>query len=278
MEKTRTKQSISAVLILTLMLSVFVIPAVSADNAYAASKMKISKKKATLKVGKKLTLKVKNKKKKKKVKWSSSKKSVATVSKKGKVTAKKAGKATITAKVGKKKFKCKITVKAAAPSIGTAKNPYNPYNGITMKTVNGTMYFKLNSIKKGNDAIVFLKTGNEWSTNDELNYGTDHPGTTIMVFDYDVKAVSGYTSNALRGLDIINRFHLYDGNCDKQLPTISTKSLSNDFKNLNPINFRLSNGQSSKMYEVMYVPNNITSFSNGIFDQKYNKYWVKYTL
>lgn len=48
---------------------------------------------------------------KKKVKWSSSKKKVATVSAKGKVKAKKKGKTTIIAKVGKKKYKCKITVK-----------------------------------------------------------------------------------------------------------------------------------------------------------------------
>lgn len=75
----------------------------------AASKVKISKTKATLTVGKTLTLKMKGTKKK--VKWSSSKKSVATVSSKGKVKAKKAGKATITAKVGKKKYKCKVTVK-----------------------------------------------------------------------------------------------------------------------------------------------------------------------
>ena len=47
----------------------------------------------------------------KKVKWSSSNKKVATVSSKGKVKAKKNGKCTITAKVGSKKLKCKVTVK-----------------------------------------------------------------------------------------------------------------------------------------------------------------------
>lgn len=39
------------------------------------------------------------------------KEKVATVSKKGKVKAKKPGKTTITAKVGKKKYKCKVIVK-----------------------------------------------------------------------------------------------------------------------------------------------------------------------
>lgn len=75
----------------------------------AATKVRLNKKKATLTVGKTITLKVKGTKKK--VKWSSSKKKVATVSSKGKVRAKKKGKVTITAKIGKKKYKCKITVK-----------------------------------------------------------------------------------------------------------------------------------------------------------------------
>lgn len=76
---------------------------------------KISKKKATMTVGQTLQLKVKGTKKK--VKWSSNKKSVATVSAKGKVKAKKAGKATITAKVGKKKYSCEVTVKEQSKMI-----------------------------------------------------------------------------------------------------------------------------------------------------------------
>lgn len=88
----------------------FTLPAqIGMSEVHAASKVKISKSKAT--VIKDMTLQLKVKGTKKKAKWSSSKKSVATVSKKGKVTAKKAGKATITAKIGKKKYTCKITVK-----------------------------------------------------------------------------------------------------------------------------------------------------------------------
>lgn len=80
----------------------------------AAAKPKISKSKLTMEQGQTKKLSVKNLKKsqKKKVKWSSSKKKVASVSKKGKVTAKKQGKATITARVGKKKYTCKVTVTA----------------------------------------------------------------------------------------------------------------------------------------------------------------------
>ena len=68
----------------------------------------ISNTKLTLVKGHKETLRVDGTKKK--VKWKSSKTSVATVNSKGVVKAKKAGTCTITAKVGKKKLKCKVTV------------------------------------------------------------------------------------------------------------------------------------------------------------------------
>ena len=76
----------------------------------SAAKIKLSKTKITLTQGKKYQLKVKGTKKK--AKWSSTKKSVATVNKKGVVTAKKKGTAYIKAKVGKKTYKCKVTVKS----------------------------------------------------------------------------------------------------------------------------------------------------------------------
>ena len=81
-------------------------------ESQAAAKPKLSKTKLTLTVGKTAKLKVKNYKGT--VKWSSNKKKVAAVSKKGVVTAKKKGTAVITAKAGKKKLKCKVTVKMAA--------------------------------------------------------------------------------------------------------------------------------------------------------------------
>lgn len=72
------------------------------------SKIRLNYKRYTMNVGKKLKLKVKGTKKK--VKWSSNRKKIATVSKKGMVRAVKVGTATITAKVAKKKYKCKIVV------------------------------------------------------------------------------------------------------------------------------------------------------------------------
>lgn len=99
-----TKKAIAMLLMIALAVGMIPISQVS-----AASKLKLNAAKASLTVGQSKQLKVKSTKKK--VTWSSNKKSVATVSKTGKVKAKKAGKATITAKVGKIRLKCTITVK-----------------------------------------------------------------------------------------------------------------------------------------------------------------------
>ena len=88
---------------LFMLFLVLVLTLSMASGVYAAS---ISKKKVTLTKGQSVTLTVNGAKKA--PKWSSSNKKVASVSKKGVVKAKKKGSATITAKVGKKTYKCKV--------------------------------------------------------------------------------------------------------------------------------------------------------------------------
>lgn len=97
----KIKKIVSIVLILAL--AVMMMPV----NANAAVKLNTTKK--TIEVGQSVTLKVTGTTQK--VTWKSSNKKVATVTQKGKVTGKQEGKATISAKVGKKTLKCKITVK-----------------------------------------------------------------------------------------------------------------------------------------------------------------------
>lgn len=126
----------------------FVLPAqmVSLDS-YAAAKPKISKKKATIIKGKSIRLKVKNRNGKK-VRWSSTKRKVATV-KKGKVVAKKKGKATIIAKVGKKKLRCRVTV----------KNPTTRLNKTRITLTLGQTY-KLTAKSNGKSKKVRWKSNN----------------------------------------------------------------------------------------------------------------------
>lgn len=142
----------------------------------AAPNIKISKKKATLYVGQTLTLKVKGTNKK--VKWSSSKKSVATVSSKGKVKAKKKGTATITAKVGNKKYNCKVTVKA-----GLLVDKTNISIDDTSST-NVKITFKQGDTVQYNIAdsnIVSCKWSNQWDGNNcFLTISGEKAGSTIV--------------------------------------------------------------------------------------------------
>ena len=102
------KQTFAWILAVMMVFSIF-----PATQVNAATKPKLSKTKITMTVGQSKKLKVKgiSKKRAKRIKWKSSKKKVVTVTKTGKLKARKAGKATITAKVGKKKLKCKVVVR-----------------------------------------------------------------------------------------------------------------------------------------------------------------------
>ena len=99
------------------------VAAVSPKSVDAAVKME--KTKVTCTAKERFSLKVKGTSRK--ATWSSSNKRIATVTKKGgNVVTKRAGRVTITAKVGNKKVKCKVTVKKAAPK---------PYLTATTKTL-----------------------------------------------------------------------------------------------------------------------------------------------
>ncbi len=105
------KKQKSMVLLLIFAMALSLLP----QSAFAAKKkVKLNKKMVTVNVGK--TVKIKLQNNKKKVKWTvtSGKKNV-TLSKKKKtevtIRGKKAGKAKVQAKVGKKKYVCKVTVK-----------------------------------------------------------------------------------------------------------------------------------------------------------------------
>lgn len=98
---------LSIVIMLTMLISILPTNSVS-----AATKLNYTEK--MINVGQTFTLKISPKKKT--VKWSSSKPSIATVSKAGKVKGKSQGTAIITAKIGKKSYKCKVYVKSSVSS------------------------------------------------------------------------------------------------------------------------------------------------------------------
>ena len=105
MRKRKWKQGIAVLTAAALVLTGITVP----GSAGAKAKIRLNKKKVTIKVGGKVTLKLKNAKKK--VIWKSSKKKVASVSAKGIVRGKSAGTAKITAKSNKKSYTCTVIVK-----------------------------------------------------------------------------------------------------------------------------------------------------------------------
>lgn len=108
MKKTKKKGIRSLAILLVLILTLGFSPV---TNVEAKAAPRLNYRKITLVQGKKKRLKVRNLRKRRKVKWYSTKKSVATVNRKGVVKAKRKGKAYIVAKVGKKKYRCRVIVK-----------------------------------------------------------------------------------------------------------------------------------------------------------------------
>lgn len=252
------------------------------NTVKAKSKIKISNSKITLTVRQSKTLKVKGTKKK--PKWSSSKKSVATVSKKGKVVAKKAGSATITAKIGKKKYKCKVTVKnkkktqnitkpttptTTVPTnpLGSRTNPYNPRNGVTINNYGSVYYFKLNEVHKGNDAINLLKSFGKWGEFEQEEL-SNNPNTNLVLFTFDVSAISGYDKYFLDGSDILNPYCFYNSSATQNLGGVSALYIDWEYDRSG---IKLYNGGSSKMYAAFLIPNSVASFT-----YSNNGYWTKY--
>lgn len=103
----------------------------------ASASAKLNKKSITLNVGKTYALKARGIKGT--VTWSSSKKSVATVTPMGVVTAVKRGTAIITAKYGKKKLTCKVTVKQPVTSVKLNKTSATLQKGKSL-TLKATVF------------------------------------------------------------------------------------------------------------------------------------------
>ena len=235
----------------------------------------LSATKRSIAVGSKYTLKLNGCSRSKK--FYTSNKSVATVSSKGVVTAKKKGTAKIKVKISDKSYYCTVSVYNRAPQIGTRSNPANPRNGVTVKTSEGTMYFKLTSTYRGTAAINQLKSMGEWGSYEEWDY-SQNPGTTIVLFSYDVKAVNGYSNYPLTGLEIINSYSLYNGSCTQSINQIESCYLNGPYESKDNANLTLYSGASSKMYMALYVPNGMTSFSNCIYTNTYSPYWIRYNF
>lgn len=170
--KSISIKKLFTILVVALTLSLVVPMALPTTTVKVeAATVKISKKSLSLYVGKSSTLKVSGTKKK--IKWSTSKKSVATVSSKGKVVAKKKGTATITAKIGSKKYPCKVTVKPTVKPI--VKPIVNPIVATSF-----TLSYTSLTLKKG-ETFTLLGTVTPYNVTDNTRTWTSSDSNIATV-------------------------------------------------------------------------------------------------
>lgn len=197
MKKKRTVFSRTIVLLFTLLALTltpadFPLPVSVIHTVQAAVKLNAQKK--TLTKGQTFTLKLTGTKKK--VSWSSSNKSIASVSKKGVVKASKKGTAVITAKTGKKKYTCKITVKnpKTSTSSKTAFNKLANYilaNGTLDKNANKSLIYTGTS-----DGITITWTISYNAKTKHLQFAMDglQPGVLATTVTMNLDSASAYVT------------------------------------------------------------------------------------
>lgn len=259
------KKTLKVFTVLAVALSLLLTTTVTAS----AATVKISKSKATLYVGQTTTLRINNTYKK--VTWTTSKKAVATVSSTGKVTAKKAGTAKITGKVNGKKYTCTVTVKN---KVGSRQTPADPTKGVTITTYSGKYWFKLNEVLRHEDAINKIKELGAWE-DISYSYGEKEVGTDLLVMEFHAKALSGFDEYALNDTDIIRFSQVYDSKATSQLDNFDTVySYSN--KTIN--NLSIFGGGEGTFYFCVIVPNDLNSFTEYQYNNKFEKVWIKYNI
>lgn len=247
------------------------------------AKVKINKKAVTMTVGQTIKLKVKGTKKK--VKWKSKKKAIVTVSKKGKLTAKKAGKTTIIAKLGSKKYTCKVTVKAPETSqeptsrgnihLGTREKPIDISKGYTftfstLSTNSYTVRLKLLEVIDPADQIVAS----------ENSYNATPDGTNRWIlYHYKLDYISG--TDELNATDVINRYNLY--NADSTLNIgyriTDTAAFSDNYKGLDPYDVKMYPGGSSDVWMGILIDKSIAYTTQKLSwydsDDNFHELWFR---
>ena len=180
-----------------------------------AATVKLNKSTVTIAVGETYALKVTGTKSK--ATWSTNRKNIATVNNKGVVTGKKTGAATITAKVGNKKYTCKVWVKTAFKASQTM------YVGDTY-----TLKYNGNSVKswKANNSNVKLKVS---SNRKSVKITANKAGTTTVTCT-NTNGKKYTCKITVKALSIPKEVNLCKGTIGKtitiKLPTDATPSIS----------------------------------------------------
>lgn len=179
-------------LAIVLCLSMFtptVVPVVGIETVQAATKektkVKLNYTKKTVETNSEFKLKVLGTKKK--VKWSTSNPYVAVVKSDGTVLTDLAGQCVITAKVGGKKYTCKVTVKDTYGTVsGNVTYHYNQYRGYVPNT----------------GSIVILKPYRHVFSDDRHNYEVIKDDEFGKLDYTDIKYLNSYAIDKLKQIGI----------------------------------------------------------------------------
>ena len=179
-------------------------------------KVKLNKKKLSLKKGKTYKLKVKKNPAKARLSWKSSRPGTVSVNKKGKIKARKAGKATITVtaryKGLRKKATCKVTVKAntqktpdttsqktpsASPSSNASATPAAPTGSPTPSPTptNSPRPSKKPSTPTPTPVTIAYKADYELELGDKLDTKTKVTPAEGVIDDYTVTTTNEYVAS-----------------------------------------------------------------------------------
>lgn len=170
-------------MILLVFCSIFISTTFYSSLTAEAAKVKLSKESVTIARGKSITLKLKGTKKK--VKWSTNNKKVATVTQKGKVTGKKVGTAKIVARVGEKKYVCKVQVVKTVNDIPVVLNKDN------------CQYY----VRDGEVTVTNYDYDKEWTSIIIPKKIDGHPVKTIYGFGNHKKLIELIISDGITALE-----------------------------------------------------------------------------
>lgn len=153
----------------------------------AVAKIRLNKTKASVYIGETIQLRVKGTKTK--IKWSSSDKNIASVNSKGKVKGKKVGTARIIAKVGKKKYRCKINVKNNQ-SDQTKEVNQNNYSDQKIEVSQN------NVILTGNNNIAYVVISSKYPC--EIAATNSNPSVATCSWNGNTLVITGKMSGTTR--------------------------------------------------------------------------------
>lgn len=170
-----------------LLVAPVVTPLFQDSYTVEAASAKLNKTSITIGVGNTYKLKVQNNKKK--VSWSSSNKKVAKVNQNGTVTGLKKGTVTITAKVGSKKYKCKVKVTKTPTLKANIKKTYkqgsyyivegyvknNTYAKLSDASIQVTAYDKGGKkVGSSTNSIMWMDANGQWKVKVEVYVGNNN--------------------------------------------------------------------------------------------------------